>query len=370
MNIDKIGPFICELRKKSDLTQEQLAALVHIGREAVSKWERGITIPDVDSLQKLSEIFNVTINELLSGQKINAQNKEEINNVTLNIYSKYLKSKKKVVLAVLTLCFSIFIFLSYYFINSYSSISVYTITGFGEKVDIIDGIFINTKEKNYFKLGDLKQKEVSKISELELYYIDNDEEIMICINENSDLISFVDFYGYDEYIPNKNVQVVLENLYLKIKYADNTFEKIKLNVEQDYLNDNLFFWSEKKIAKNDNMEKFNENDEYKVLLGKIKEVFSMVDNNYIYEKKDNNVTINAFYSTDSNLLVLDMISGNVVESWEFSFYTNGLIYSKLVNKKVLKNFSINNNEVECLIGDCDDYQKDEEKMWQTLQEIL
>lgn len=71
MNQEKIGKFILEQRKKMGITQAELAAQLAVTSQAVSKWERGLGIPDIEILKKLSEIFNVDIDELLEGNKKN-----------------------------------------------------------------------------------------------------------------------------------------------------------------------------------------------------------------------------------------------------------------------------------------------------------
>jgi len=68
MDIVKSGLFIAELRKKKMMTQKELAELLHVTDKAVSKWERGIASPDVQLLPKMSQIFNVSINEILRGE--------------------------------------------------------------------------------------------------------------------------------------------------------------------------------------------------------------------------------------------------------------------------------------------------------------
>ena len=74
MNIDKIGKFIKELREEKGLTQDELAKKIPISRQAISKWERGLAIPDAQTLLKLSEFFSVSVNEILSGEKKNKYN--------------------------------------------------------------------------------------------------------------------------------------------------------------------------------------------------------------------------------------------------------------------------------------------------------
>ena len=59
-----------ELRKSRGLTQEELAEALYVSRTAVSKWESGRGYPSIDSLKELSSYFSVTIDDLLSGEKL------------------------------------------------------------------------------------------------------------------------------------------------------------------------------------------------------------------------------------------------------------------------------------------------------------
>ncbi len=68
MDSEKIGLFIKHLREKNNLSQNELAEKIPIGRDAVSKWEHGKTIPDIQNLVLLSKFFGVTIDELISGE--------------------------------------------------------------------------------------------------------------------------------------------------------------------------------------------------------------------------------------------------------------------------------------------------------------
>lgn len=72
MNNEKIGQFIAELRKQNQMTQKELALKVGVTDKAVSKWERGLSCPDISLLSPLSEIFNVSVMELLNGEHSNA----------------------------------------------------------------------------------------------------------------------------------------------------------------------------------------------------------------------------------------------------------------------------------------------------------
>ncbi len=70
MNQEKIGKFIAECRKNKKLTQEQLAQKLGISNRAVSKWERGLNMPDASLMLELSKILEISVNELLSGEII------------------------------------------------------------------------------------------------------------------------------------------------------------------------------------------------------------------------------------------------------------------------------------------------------------
>lgn len=65
MNIKVISKYLQFLRKSQNYTQEDLAKKLCISRQAVSKWETGITIPDLEVLLKISKLYNITINDIL-----------------------------------------------------------------------------------------------------------------------------------------------------------------------------------------------------------------------------------------------------------------------------------------------------------------
>ena len=73
MDQKKIGAFIAQCRKEKNLTQMQLAELLEITNQAVSKWENGRGMPDVSLLQPLCDVLGISLNELFSGEHISAE---------------------------------------------------------------------------------------------------------------------------------------------------------------------------------------------------------------------------------------------------------------------------------------------------------
>ena len=97
MNQIKIGKFIAECRKRQGLTQIQLAEKLNITDKAVSKWERGMAMPDSSIMLELCDILDITVNELLSGEKISMENNDRKNEQLLVDISKELEQKNKII---------------------------------------------------------------------------------------------------------------------------------------------------------------------------------------------------------------------------------------------------------------------------------
>lgn len=95
MRQDEMGKFISSCRKEKGLTQMQLAEMLNITNRAVSKWETGKSCPDVSIMLELCDILGITVNELLSGERIvmeDYQKKAEENLIELQ--SKKEKAQK------------------------------------------------------------------------------------------------------------------------------------------------------------------------------------------------------------------------------------------------------------------------------------
>ena len=93
----KIGRFIAECRKKANLTQVQLAEKLGITDKAISKWERGVAMPDTSIMLELCDILGISVNELLSGEKINMENNNHKNEELLLQMAKEIENKNKTI---------------------------------------------------------------------------------------------------------------------------------------------------------------------------------------------------------------------------------------------------------------------------------
>jgi transcriptional regulator with XRE-family HTH domain len=85
MDVMKIGRFLQELRKEKGLTQEQLAEKTGVARRTVSRWETGTNMPDLDILIELSDLYEVDLREILSGERKSEKMNEELKETVLQV---------------------------------------------------------------------------------------------------------------------------------------------------------------------------------------------------------------------------------------------------------------------------------------------
>ncbi len=69
-----LGSILTELRKQNNMTQADLAEKMCVTDKAVSKWERDISCPNIETIQKLADFFNIPVNELLSAKSSSKKN--------------------------------------------------------------------------------------------------------------------------------------------------------------------------------------------------------------------------------------------------------------------------------------------------------
>lgn len=105
MDLSKIGKFLRDLRCEQGLTQEELGEKLGATNKTISRWETGTYLPPAEMLVEISKLYNVSINEILSGERLSTadyQSKAEENIVTtINDNSKVIKRSKKIIVICL-----------------------------------------------------------------------------------------------------------------------------------------------------------------------------------------------------------------------------------------------------------------------------
>lgn len=110
MDKEKLGLFVSQLRKEQNMTQKDLAEKLCVTDKAVSKWERGLSFPDISLLEPLAETFDVTVMELLHGQRLPQEEtipvepaKEVLDNL-LHISDDEIRKKHVISKSIIILC--------------------------------------------------------------------------------------------------------------------------------------------------------------------------------------------------------------------------------------------------------------------------
>ena len=100
MDLKKIGKFIAENRKKAGFSQESLAEELDISNRSISKWERGICLPETSKMPALCKLFSITINDLFSGEIVDMKNSSKKLEENLLALAKEKEQKDKQLLAL------------------------------------------------------------------------------------------------------------------------------------------------------------------------------------------------------------------------------------------------------------------------------
>ena len=345
MDINKFGLFIKKLRMDNGLTQEELAQKIPIDRTAVSKWERGITMPDSSSLLRLSDIFNVTINDLLNGDYVNKNDEK----VIVNLYEANYKNKKIIKIILFLLILLVISFLFIYFIFSFKKTRLYKVNGQSENYEVNDGFLIYTNEVYYFYLGDLINKNNKNIDKVELLLENNNNSEVVYGGDYINVL-LTDFYGYDEYdlinFVKKGYSVIL-----KIYFEDNE-ENIKLNFLNDYINN---YFIPKKRVKSYSIKTKDDikvNETIETLISKI--------------KSDENININNEYilNYSSNTKIVTVFSNDNSKIWNYDISLDTLSYFGD------KDTFTYNTKLECISGKCENANDEISRFWNIINDFI
>ena len=166
--MNSIGQIIKGLRKRNGLTQSKLAEIIHVSDKTISKWELGLSVPESDILVKLSVYFNVSVEDLIKGNK-------------KILITKDIKKKRIMVGILICLIFilSILLFNSYYKRKS----DIYVLSGNDNYS--LNGLIYNTSKKQVIELNNLSTK-------LD-FGNDLTQEITIILKSNNTIINSLEF---------------------------------------------------------------------------------------------------------------------------------------------------------------------------------
>lgn len=335
MNEKQIGPFLKSLREERYLTQDQLSEILLVDRTTISKWESNKSIPLNDTLTLLSEFYNVSVNEILAGERFT---KEELNfknaRVTLSLLAKKNKLRLVLYITIALLILTLSVFFIYYFIATYKSIHIYSIRGIGECEECLNtknGLVIISKDDIYIRIGsfyNMKNEKV-EIRKVDFYVVDNGKEKVIYSGDPSTVI--VDVQDGKQYLNVSKLKRGKHSYYLRVYIDDETTENIKLTISNDFTNDDLIY------TYDNNTNKF---DYPKTVISKLKnnKNFEYDKKNLAYTFNEDNLKIKCF----TNLNSCEFINRkqDIEVRYYYDYFDNILEYRKVKNTRILDDYRI------------------------------
>lgn len=338
MDSEKIGRFIKELREKEKWSQETLAEKLFCERTKINKIENGKRYIKIDDLILLSEIFDLSMEEIISGEKKNQNNKEKID-ITFKEYLTAQNTKIKklriisvfLIIVILT-CFSLFTIT--YFFQNYKSIRIYRFYGNSENYEINDGLLILSKDKIYFKIDSI----VPSVEEISIY--SEYEDKVKLVYQGSPNIILNDRYGYDSFVSYKDFINFKQKIFVVVND-----EKIDLTFKEDFVNQKIVYKENIEIGKDD----FNT----PLIPKKIREEFNCENDSCYLERNDEKL----IYSNETFSVMLKK------KYYLYDVNNNLFEYQDLENKKNSFTINIVNDEYTCVSGNCKNAKNIYEKFY-------
>ena len=253
MDPKKTGIIISDARKKGKMTQKDLADKLYVSDKAVSKWERGLCFPDISVLIPLTEILNISLYDLLRGEKVNKKEVEETLKNTINYSNSEINRKKKKYITISSIIIFVIVLtsiVSLIFINKNNDISaivdrdtIHTINYYSEYKTTIDNNNGEKLELIIMKLP-LKWKERQ-------FDISDDT---IKINYGVSYKDVVNAYGDENYVKEamiNNASVIFTTVsdveFVEIRYIDCKYIISREELQKAY---NILSFDE--VIENDN----------------------------------------------------------------------------------------------------------------------
>lgn len=372
MDKKKMGKFIKELREERGIAQWELADKIGVKRPTVTKWEIGMVKVREAYLVILSEFFDVTVEELINGERRKKTLTDKIDETTINLLKKVKQLNKLLIYVIVLMIIMGISFLAYYFYISYNEIKVYTVYLDSDKYIANYGLLTKTKEKIYFYLDvDYLLDDDEEIELIQLYYDNGNKRNFISQIDNIQPFIFVAFNGYDEYINFEEFDVAIERMKIDVNFTDGTYETVEVKFDRDYSNSNLFPKKEQSMDTKLNTTKAKEQETkfYDRFL-KLKKVIEKYgkDNKLKFEFEEKEFTLEVF----DDELTIEFYIDDVKYNYRYIYINREQFYLNILddrnNEKQIYSFDIQKGK--CLEGDCTDHMTNYRQMLRLYYEIM
>lgn len=359
---NNLGKVICNLRKKKNITQKDLADELNVSDKAVSRWECGMSRPDLEMMYQISKYFGISYQDLLAARLADKHEDDKIVENIIKEFSNINKKRSKII--KISLLVSVFIILSlivvFLFSKSYNKFKVYKVYGESEDIDKFYGTYIETKIRDVLYFGDIKIKNIevkeSDIISVDLIIIENNEEVVI---QNYSDLNEIYLILSEGFVEIDNLSDFFDNVFLRISITDELGNTQKFESKLEFVLD----FSNNKVYYDDNflIEEYNYQltDYSKINVSDIllKNGFEELNDNILYKnEKDNKIT----FVKDSNIITYSYKVDNLRYKYKYKLNSNILFVTVYDNNQTIiedYEFNIVTGNMNCRTGSCNDYEE-------------
>lgn len=332
---NRIGEFLAKLRNEKGYTQQKLADKIHVTNKAISNWENGRSNPDLDMMKELAKIFDVTVDELYAGKRVDEKDV---------IFKR--KLKKLFIRSFITLFVINFLLLLVYFLLTVNSVKFYVLYLEEDSINITGGYYIVNKNKSILHLGKLElDSDIDANTYIELY-------------EKSNTSNAILYSGFNSNIELYNVIVSnIDEVYLKLTFVedDESTENIyKLNFYPKYIDHKFVNINEKPSAVY--LNDLSDNNE---LVDKLVELGFHDQGEFLYFKEEKTKKEKITTYVDANIYTYNKIIESKDSKKLITYYqdSNSIDVQFLDSKEnIYKEFSyeLEKDIIICVVGRCND----------------
>lgn len=213
--MEQIGSIIKDIRKKNNLTQNEFASILGVTFQAVSKWENDKSIPDITILKDISNKFNVDLNYLISGKKVNINKKS------------FFKKNMIIIIAIIFIIISICIFLFFHKHNY----EFKTLNGETKDIKVTGSITYDESKSSIYLNVDYNADDTQKYSYIKCTLYEKHQDILNVISEKEYLEKTP--VSLKEYL--KMISFVIDNYSPSCKYYkdSNLYLEISAKIDEE-----------------------------------------------------------------------------------------------------------------------------------------
>ena len=213
--MEQIGSIIKDIRKKNNLTQNEFASILGVTFQAVSKWENDKSIPDITILKDISNKFNVDLNYLISGKKVNINKKS------------FFKKNMIIITAIVFIIISVCVFLFFHKHNY----EFKTLNGETKDIKVTGSITYDESKSSIYLNVDYNADDNQKYSYIKCTLYEKHQDILNVISEKEYLEKTP--VSLKEYL--KMISFVIDNYSPSCKYYkdSNLYLEISAKIDEE-----------------------------------------------------------------------------------------------------------------------------------------